>query len=292
MMVVLSTNVGAAGNFGSINGVFGMTGVVAGEVSRLTVANSSERASEIVAPCQFELSFVDTNGRLLMHEDGEEPYLKRVTIAPGSAESLEFVAPGNAVGIEHRMAVRPLVRQISPPQTAGCSPVVSAEIVEGDRRIIKVATPPDPCYPISPTDASCPRSRYGLIVLNKGRTARFSAVAYPQDSMASPGPIRVELSFVNANGRTITGGDGKPLVTEVVLAPGTSASLDLPAIATNGSAVRPLIRQIFPSSPIPVTTSLETLDSITGVIEAQAYPMPLWTVLEARRPASQARRRQ
>lgn len=263
-----------------------MTGVVAGEVTRLTVANGSTQVNEIAAPCQFELSFVDAHGSPLVNEDAGRPYFERVTIEPGSTASLEFVAPGSAVGIGNRIAVRPLARQISPQLSAGCAPVVSAEIFDGVGRVIKVATPPEPCYPISPTDASCPTSRFGLFVLDQEETARFSAAAYPQDSITPSDPIRIELSFVNADGRTVIGHDGKPVISEVVLAPGTSASLDLPAMSTNGGMVRPRIRQIFPSSPIPVATSLELLNSVTGAITAVAYPTPLRTVSGVKRPIS------
>jgi hypothetical protein len=289
VMVVLSTSVGAATISGGINGVFGMTGVVAGEVMRLTVASGPAQVSEMVTPCQFELSFVDAHGRPLVNEEGGQPYRERVTIAPGSTESLEFVAPSRAVGIGNRIAVRPLVRQIPPQLSAGCSPMLSAEIFDGVSRVMKVATPPDPCYPISPTDASCPTSRFGLFVLERGRTARFSATAYPQDAVALPDPIRVELSFVDADDRTIIGPDGKPAIIEVVLAPGVSASLDFPAITESRSAVRPLIRQVFPSSPIPVATSLELLDGVTGAITAVAYPKPLRTVSGVKRPTFGAR---
>jgi len=289
VLVVLSTSAGAATRPGGINGVFGMTGVVAGEVVRLTVVNGSPQASEVPTPCQFELSFVDAHGHALVDEDAGRTYLKRVTLASGAAESLEFVAPSRAVGIGNRIGVRPLVQQISPQQSAGCSPVTSAEIVDGAGRVIKVATPPDPCYPISPTDASCPTSRFGLFVLDQGRTARFSAAAYPQDAVASLEPIRVELSFVNADGLTIVGPDGKPIVTEVVLAPSVSSSLDLPATTANHSAVRPLIRQIFPSGPIPVATNLELLDSVTGAITSVAYPIPMGAAFESRRPPSLAK---
>jgi hypothetical protein len=68
-----------------------------------------------------------------------------------------------------------------------------------------------------------------------------------------------------------------------------SASLDFPAITESRSAVRPLIRQVFPSSPIPVATSLELLDGVTGAITAVAYPMPLRTVSGVKRPTFGAR---
>jgi len=290
VLVVLSARVDAITDQGGINGVFGMVGVVAGEVTRLTVANGAAQAREAAPPCQFELSFVDAQGHPLIDEGEGQTYLKRVTIVPGAAASLEFVAPSSALGIGHRIAVRPLVRQIAPQPSTGCSPVTSAEIFDDLGRVIQVAVPPDPCYPISPMDASCPTSRFGLFALEQGSTARFSAAAYPQDYVASLEPVRVELSFVGADGRAIVGPDGKPVVTEVVLAPGASASLDLPATTANYSAVRPLIRQIFPSGPIPVATNLELLDSVTGAITAVAdptYPVTFGTIFRGKRLTSE-----
>jgi hypothetical protein len=88
VMVVLSTSVGAATISGGINGVFGMTGVVAGEVMRLTVASGPAQVSEMVTPCQFELSFVDAHGRPLVNEEGGQPYRERVTIAVPSVSAI------------------------------------------------------------------------------------------------------------------------------------------------------------------------------------------------------------
>lgn len=94
---------------------------------------------------------------------------------------------------------------------------------------------------------------------------------------------RLELGFVDANGQTVVNA-GQPLLSEVTLAPGASAALDLPAPLTaidaaSHVAVRPVLRRIYPPGPIlplgALLTSTELFDSISGITTVAWPPVPM-----------------
>ena len=92
--------------------VFGMSGVVAGETTRVSVTNIAAPATSPTRPCCAELRFVDAAGNTVLNADSQ-PYVSQVTLAPGASASLTLPAPGFATGLANRFSYRPVIRQLT-----------------------------------------------------------------------------------------------------------------------------------------------------------------------------------
>jgi hypothetical protein len=110
---------------------------------------------------------------------------------------------------------------------------------------------------------------FGMVGIADGQSARINAVSVGNPDLIGnpdlfrghglpPGPCRVEFVFLDDAGRPIASS------TET-LAPGQSASLDLPALRTTGRAQ---IRATVLVQPGPcrsaVVTTMEVIDGATG----------------------------
>ncbi len=72
---------------------------------------------------------------------------------------------------------------------------------------------------------------FGLVGMTRGQTARLnvSNLVPPPIGELPPGPIRVELSFVDTEGHTLVNNDSQPIRRVVMLEAGHSASLQINA---------------------------------------------------------------
>jgi hypothetical protein len=72
------------------------------------------------------------------------------------------------------------------------------------------------------------RISFGMVGITQGQTIRLSVVnAIPYDSAFPPGPTRVLMTFLDAEGRRLRQRDGSPARRVVELQPGRAAFLDL-----------------------------------------------------------------
>jgi hypothetical protein len=244
-----------------------MLGIVAGQTARLTVLNLSAARS---APCRVELRFVGRDGSTLVDSDFR-PVVSQVAVGPGVSVSIDLPAPGDALGAAGRLALRAVLRRINPgrPISPQCSLASTTELFESASGITTVALPQDPYFPGDPV---LPIPRFGLFGIAAGQTARLNVVNLATRAVPAH-PCRVELSFVGQDGQTFVNAFGQPAVSQLVLAPGASAFLDLPAPgsavgATDRLVLRPVLRRITPVDPIApqcrLVSSTELFNSVRG----------------------------
>jgi hypothetical protein len=123
---------------------FGLLGLVAGQTARFSVVNLSPLRTE-----RLELGFVGANGQTVVNIDGQ-PLLSQVTLAPGASAMLDARAPATAQDGASRVALRPVLRRLSPqdPVLPLGALLTSAEVFDSVSGVTTVATPGDPVLPI------------------------------------------------------------------------------------------------------------------------------------------------
>jgi hypothetical protein len=239
---------------------FGSQAVLAGQSARLNVVNVTRPMSGHAAPCKVELRFVGDDGKTLLDSDSV-PVVQKVTLAPGSSTSLVLQAPPGS-GATHRVAARPVVRKF----TSSCRLLPSAELLNNATGAMTAAWPAQPCYM---TNRFVTITPFGLHSVTIGQTVRFGVSNTPSDPVTPGDPIRVLLSFVDAAGQTVVV-NGVPLVSDVVIAPGATATLSAPVSNVTGALLRPTVRVVQQPGPArparcAVLASAEVFDSATGL---------------------------
>jgi hypothetical protein len=114
---------------------------------------------------------------------------------------------------------------------------------------------------------------FGQIGITRGQTARLNVSNLPLPvNDLPPGPIRVELSFVDADGNTLINTDGQPIRRVVMLEPGHSTFLQINANNLLGRDeirlnFRPVVKLTPPDgtrSLPPGPTTLEVIENTSG----------------------------
>jgi hypothetical protein len=252
---------------------FGVRYIVAGQTARLAVVNVTRFIpNEPVLPCRATLSFVNGSGQVATNTDGL-PATERVTLAAGASTTFEFPAPASATGAANRVALRPVLQKDS----ERCALLASAEVFDGATGATTVAIPNEPFLPQT---FGVPLNLFGLHGIVSGQTARITATNLAP--RATPGePVRLELSFVDAAGRTVINALGQPLVLQVALQAGASAFLDL-RVPAGTLLMRPVVRRFAPLRPsapqAPVVVGAEIFDSASGVTKVAQPTDPILPV--------------
>jgi hypothetical protein len=134
---------------------------------------------------------------------------------------------------------------------------------------------------------------FGLIGLAQGQTARLNIVSVSPGpctpSEVSPGPCRVQLAFLDADGRVIVKRSGALAQVTLTLVSGRAASLDLSADDLLIDGMRTEIRAVAQVTsrlvaPGPCRLTLEIFDNITGRTDVAVS-----AALRTREPAAESR---
>jgi hypothetical protein len=134
---------------------------------------------------------------------------------------------------------------------------------------------------------------FGMIGLAQGQTARLNIVSVSPGpctpSEVSPGPCRVQLAFLDADGRVIVTRSGALAQVTLTLVSGRAASLDLNADDLLIDGMRTEIRGVAQVTsrlvaPGPCRLTLEIVDNITGRTD---LIMP--AALRTREPVAESR---
>lgn len=127
--------------------------------------------------------------------------------------------------------------------------------------------------------------RLGLVGLARLQAARLNLVNHPPDpGQPPPGDIcPVAVGFVNAAGNPFLSAAGAPIAAQFNLAPGASASLDLPAadafrgvtglrVAVRGTLVTAPPDDQAPDPCARVVPTFEIFDQLSGRTTLALYP--------------------
>lgn len=129
------------------------------------------------------------------------------------------------------------------------------------------------CFPVTAL-ADFDAALFGMAGMVAGETARVSVTNISAPTTSPIDPCRAELSFVDAAGNTILNADSLPVVAQVTVPPGTSASLTLPAPAgavglAQRFAYRAVVRQVTTqTAPTPgciLASSHEIFNATSGI---------------------------
>ncbi len=120
---------------------------------------------------------------------------------------------------------------------------------------------------------------FGMVGITRGQIARLSVskLQSPPVGDLPPGPSRVEMSFVDADGNTLVNPEGQPIRRIVMLEPGRSTFLQINAnnlLARDETRLnfRPVVKVIPPPvpesqtqpPPIGEATTLEVIETATA----------------------------
>ncbi|MGF6660888.1 hypothetical protein QF000_002533 [Paraburkholderia atlantica] len=262
----------------------GPIGITPTQVLRFSAVNVSAKIQP-PKPCQVELSLVGPDGQTL-RGSGNLPAVSQVTLLPGVSASLDFRPPAFDVpgGSSNVTLAQPVIRQVG---TNGASPqcaiVTSAQLVgAASGSSGAVAIPVDPIIPAgSPQDPTRNAiALFGFAGIVAGQTARVSVVNRASSSNSNQA-CRAQLSFVDGAGNPIVDGNAVPVRSQVTVAPGTSASLTLPAPGsatgtTNRLVYRPVVTYLSASNAgCHLIASHEVVDTSSGITRVTYPPQPI-----------------
>lgn len=215
----------------------GTVGLTSSDVARLAVSHAQNRASgELGRLATVELSFRRTDGQPVLDRRGV-PVLVRLQLATGQAGQLDL--PGGLVaGPGARVGVVPSVRVVD--ADAGSLAVPSLELISqrgGTPNVLSVGSArgfdPQPDPPAGSEEIELP-----LATLPSGQTARLSVLNASDPASSEPhGPMTLELSFHDSQGRPYLDRAGTPVRKEVTLNPNHAGSIDLRGVDVTTTGV-------------------------------------------------------
>lgn len=208
--------------------IFGLTGFVANQTARLTVANVTSPPVGASTPCSIDLRFFDTGGSIVVNGDGT-PYQTQTTIPPGPDVSPDVFSPRDKARLVTRVALRPLVKALSSQSAGnGCLTVAGLEIFDSASGPMRDVMTMQPQHPTRMT---------------------LSFVDPAAQTVIGPNgnPIKTEVSFAA----------GSPAFLDFVV-PARSARAMLRVIAGLGNSAA------SPPRPLSPVLNLEPIGSASG----------------------------